>query len=565
MTALNRISGDDYSNKRAHMKQISIFILLFSFLTSCTMHDKKTHADLIVRNGTIYTVDSNFSIAQAMAIADGKILATGTDEEIAEKYASDSVIDLQGKFVYPGFIDPHCHFLNYGVSMHYSNLFGTKSFNAILDTIKKHDPAKTGGWIIGRGWDQNLWDVKEFPDCKKLDELFPDIPVWLIRVDGHAGLANTKALQLAGITPETIIPGGVIKKDGDKCTGLLIDNAMTPMEKILPIKQKEFLEQALLEAQKNCFVVGLTSIHDAGLDPWQINIISEMQQEGKLKMRIYAMALGSDSNLAFYFKNGKIKTPYLNVSAFKFYGDGALGSRGAALLAPYSDDSQNSGLLFYSFDSLQKYAQQIYEHGWQMCTHAIGDAANREVLDVYASVLKGKNDMRWRIEHCQVIDKDDFHKFGDYSIIPSVQTTHATSDMNWADERLGPDRIKYAYAYQDLLKQNGFLANGSDFPIENINPLYGFYAAVSRKDKDGNPVNGFQKENALTREQALKAMTIWAAYAGFEEKEKGSLEKGKVADFVVMGKDIMKAEENKLWDAKILLTYSNGIKIYETK
>lgn len=523
----------------------------------------KTEADWILHSGTIYTVDSSFTITQAMVIQDGKIVETGSNETILNKYTATKITNLEGKSVLPGFIDAHCHFLNYGIGKSYASLENTKSFNEVLETVKKHDASKTGGWIIGRGWDQNDWDVKEFPDCKQLDVLFPETPVYLVRIDGHAALVNSKALELAGIHAQTKISGGVVYAEGEKCTGLLLDNAMLPVEKLLPIQNPDFQKNALLLAQKDCFSVGLTGVHDAGVDAWQVELMHEQQKLELLKMRIYAMLSWNDENFKYAAQKGKIKSDYLNVRAFKCYADGALGSRGAALLAPYSDEKNNSGLLFWTFDSLQNAADKIASLNFQMCTHAIGDAANRQVLDVYGSVLTGKNNNRWRIEHCQVIDAADFIKFQTYSIIPSVQPTHATSDMYWADERLGETRIKTAYAYKHLLQQNNMLAAGSDFPVENINPLLGFYAAVSRKDIHDYPAGGFQSENALTREEALKSMTIWAAYVAFEENEKGSLEPGKFADFVILDTNIMTEQIQLIPKAKVLTTAVGGEIVFQ--
>ncbi|MFN0276809.1 MAG: amidohydrolase [Chitinophagales bacterium] len=535
------------------------FLITLTILSSTP----KIEVDWVLYNGTIYTVDASFSSVQAMAINDGKILATGNSESILERYTSEKVTDLEGKAVYPGFIDAHCHFLYYGVEKSFAMLDGTKSFEEVIDLVKKHDPAKTGGWIIGRGWDQNDWGVKEFPDCRILDELFPETPVFLTRIDGHAGLANSKALELAGINAATKIDGGVITVSGEKCTGLLIDNAMTPVQDILPIKEKEFQKNALLLAQKDAVKVGLTGVHDAGVEPWQIELIDEMQKKEKLKMRIYAMVSWSDSNYQYFFDKGKIKTERLNVRSFKCYADGALGSRGAALLEDYSDEPGNKGLLFSTFDSLQGIARRIYGLGFQMCTHAIGDAANRQALDIYGGILFKQNDYRWRIEHCQVVNPNDFVKFWKYSVIASVQPTHATSDMYWADERLGGTRVKTAYAYKDLLRRNNFLAIGSDFPVESVNPLYGFYASVARKDLQGFPPEGFQKENALTREEALRGMTIWAAFAAFEENEKGSLEKGKFADFVILDDDIMHIKAERIPETKVLMTVINGEVVFQ--
>lgn len=536
---------------------------LFAFLFAG--QPEQIEADLIIANAKIYTVDADFSMGESMAVYDGRILAVGTNEAIAETYWSLNVVDLEGKAVFPGFIDGHCHFLQYGIEQSYTDLVGTTSFLDVTERIKKHDISKTGGWVIGRGWDQNDWEIKEFPNKEALDKLFPNTPVYIVRVDGHAALVNSKALELTGVNENTVVSGGIVEVKQGKCTGILLDNAMELVKKKMPTKSKTFLQNAAMLAQEHCVKVGLTSVQDAGLELWELQNLKTMDENRKFDIRIYAMAMAGPKTYEYFSTNGVIYTEHLHVNAFKFYVDGALGSRGAGLLQPYSDDPSNTGIFYYTYDSLLTEAQKIYDIGFQLCSHAIGDSANRIALDVYGSILKGKNDLRWRIEHCQVVNKADIKKFNQFSIIPSVQPTHATSDMYWADERLGDARIKSAYAYNDLLKQNNLIIDGSDFPVESINPLYGFYAAVARKDHKAFPKEGFQKENALTREQALKAMTIWAAYGAFEEGEKGSLEVGKYADFVVLDKDIMVAPEGELFNVKVLNTYINGQAVYTAK
>jgi predicted amidohydrolase YtcJ len=537
---------------------------LFSFLLA--IHPpEQIEADLIITNAKIYTVDSTFSIAQSMAIVDGRILEVGTTASITEKYWSLNMVDLEGKSVFPGFIDGHCHFLYYGINQSYTDLTGTKSFYEVTEKIQNHVVSKTGGWVIASGWDQNDWEIKEFPTKEALDKLFPSTPVFLERVDGHAALVNSKALEMCGITPQTIVAGGEVQVVAGKCTGMLIDNAMILVKNKMPTKTKSFLQNATLLAQEHCLAVGLTSVQDAGLDVWEIQNLKLLDDNNKLKIRVYAMVMAGPKNYEYFSTNGVIYGERLHVNAFKYMADGALGSRGAGLIQPYSDNPDNYGLFNYTYDSLVAEAQKIYNIGFQMCTHAIGDSANRMVLDAYASVLKGKNDLRWRIEHCQVVAKSDIKKFAAYSILPSIQATHCTSDMYWADERLGETRIKSAYAYKSLLQQNGMVIGGSDFPVEHINPLYGFYAAVARKDQQLFPKDGFQKDQALTRQEALKSMTIWAAYGAFEELEKGSLEAGKLADFVILDKDIMTIPEAELFGVKVLATYIGGDVVYSVK
>jgi len=524
--------------------------------------NKKTPVDTIYYNAKAYTVDSSFHIAECFAVDKGKFVAIGTTEEINSKFIADSSVNLNGKFVFPGFIDAHCHFVNYAMNLHVVDLTGSLSFEEVIQRIQNFRKNSSSEWIIGRGWDQNKWPDKTFPDKNLLDQLFPDIPVALTRIDGHAALVNSVVLKRAGISSKTKVEGGeIILKNGEP-TGLLIDNAMNLYISLIPKLSDKELTKMLIEAQNNSFAVGLTTVSDAGLDLKTINLIKQLQSEKQLQMRMYVMLTPDEKSLDFIKSGDHIKTDYLNVCSVKLYADGALGSRGACLLKPYSDQPEHFGLLTLSPDSMRKICNIAYENNYQVCVHAIGDSANRVVLNVFSSVLKEKNDRRWRIEHCQVVNQNDLLLFGKFSIIPSVQPTHATSDMYWAEDRLGKDRIKNAYAYRQLLEQNGWIACGSDFPIEGINPLFGFYAAISRKDQKGFPTGGFQSENALTREQALKGMTIWAAKADFEENEKGSIEPDKFADFVVLDKDIMTINQEEIPNTKILKTYIAGNLLY---
>ena len=528
---------------------------------SCQFQNR---ADLLVYNAAIYTVDTAFSVAEAMVIKDGKIVETGKLSDLEIKYTAKEKLNVEGKFIYPGFIDAHAHFVGYALGLQKLDLVGTNSWEEILEKCKHRDrELGADEWLVGRGWDQNDWQVKNFPSNEKLNELFPDRPVYLTRIDGHAAIANAKALELAEVKPGDDIEGGTFETKNGKLTGVLIDNAMNTVAGVIPQADKQQLEEALSVAQKNCFAVGLTTIVDAGLDHETIELIDTLQKEGKLKMRIFAMLSDSKKNYDWLKTRGKIKTDFLNVRAFKVYGDGALGSRGACLLQDYSDRPGWRGFLLSSIAHFDSVAKVIAENEWQMCTHAIGDSGNRTMLTIYSKYLKGKNDKRWRIEHAQVINRDDFHYFGDNNIIPSVQPTHATSDMYWAGQRLGLVRVKGAYAYRQLLGQNGWIALGTDFPVEDISTFKTFFAAVARKDAKGFPEGGFQPENALSREQTLRGMTIWAAKANFEEQEKGSLEKGKTADFIILDKDIMQTSENELLGIQTLKTFVGGQLVYE--
>jgi predicted amidohydrolase YtcJ len=537
--------------------------LLLIFIVACKQ--KEYNADLLVKNAVVYTVDNKFTTADAFVVSSGKIVSVGKADTLEQKYNAREVIDAGGKPVYPGFIDAHAHFYSYGLSLQEVKLDNTKSWQDVIDSVNVYARKNPEGWITGRGWDQNKWEVKQFPNKAKLDSMFPMRPVILGRIDGHAVIVNQAALNIAGIKPGQTIAGGKIETINGKLTGILIDNAQGIVRRKIPAPTDQITQSALLDAQSNCFAVGLTTVEDCGLPYTMVNTIAELQHKGALKMRLYVMLSDSPDDFAYLFKRGVYKTPGLDVRAFKMYADGALGSRGACLLQPYADQKNWHGFLLSSQQHFADVAKKVAEKGFQLCTHAIGDSANRVILKIYASVLKGKNDRRWRIEHAQVLAPEDIKYFGEYSIIPSVQPTHATSDMYWAVDRLGKKRLKTSYINKQLLEQNGWLPLGTDFPVENINPMYTFYAAVERKDLKGFPDGGFQPENALTREQALRGMTIWAAKANFEEKEKGSIEPGKYADFVILDNDIMKIDGSALPNVKVLKTYINGEKVYEKK
>lgn len=542
------------------MRTIPALALILFTMIACTQ--KKV--DLVVLNATVYQVDESFSTAEALAVSEGKIVAVGSADDIQNHYKGEQVVDVGGHFIYPGFNDAHCHFNGYATNlMQYADLRDTRSPDEILVILKQHHDKFGGDWILGRSWDQNDWEVKDFPNKEMLDAFFPDIPVYLIRVDGHAGWCNSKALEIAGITTETKVSGGdVILKNGEP-TGILIDNAESLVTPLIPEITSDQQEKGLLEAQENCFAAGLTSVTDCGLSKNTILMMDKMQKAGKLKMRINAMLNPTEENFEHFVKKGIYKTDRLLVNTIKIYADGALGSRGALLLADYSDDPGNSGLQIEPQEFYDNICQLAYDNNYVVATHAIGDGGNRLMLDTYGKFLKGKNDRRWRIEHSQIIQPDDFEKFGKFSIVPSVQPTHCTSDMPWAEDRLGPERIKGAYAYQTLLQQNGWIPAGTDFPVENIYPLYTFYSAVFRTDHSGWPQGGWHINEGWTRKQTLRAMTTWAAKSSFEEDEKGQLVPGMWADFVVLDTDLMSASPEEVLDAKILSTWSAGEKVFE--
>jgi predicted amidohydrolase YtcJ len=534
----------------------------------------KKNADLIIYNAKIYTVDSVFSVCEAMAIVNGSVDATGTTKKILADYDSKLETDAAGNCIYPGFIDSHCHFLGYGLGLGRINLVGTRSFAEVMDrvrvTAQKNaekpgssdlDPLQTN-WILGRGWDQNDWDNKEMPNNHHLDSLFPDRPVMLTRIDGHAVLVNSAALRAAGITAQTTVDGGeLILKDG-KLTGVLVDNAIDLIKNKIPETSIEEKTEALLNAQSDCIALGLTTVDDAGLMKEDVDLINDLQTTQKLKIRMYVMLSDSTPNYEYYLERGPFKTDRLNVCSFKFYADGALGSRGACLHEAYNDKPDWKGFLLSQPAHFEKKAELLAKKGFQMNTHCIGDSAGSVLLGIYKRHCDpNKSDRRWRIEHAQVIHPDYFGAFNK-NVLPSVQPTHATSDMYWLAERLGESRSKNAYANKRLCQASGLIALGTDFPVEDISPFETFFAAVARQDSYGFPEGGFQTENALTREEALRGMTIWGAYANFEEKEKGSLEKGKLADFIMLDRDIMTCHIKEALETKVIFTYIHGERVY---
>ena len=541
------------------------FALLFLAFGGCRFATEEV--DLIVHNAVVFTADPQNPTVDAFAVKDGKIVEIGPERQILNRYRASKSYDARKQYIYPGFIDAHCHFLGYGLNKAQADLSELDSPEELVERLRQHrNNYPDAAWILGRGWDQNRFDPPVYPSRDLLDAAFPDVPVYIVRVDGHAAVVNTKALELAGIgeqVPEAI-PGGEFITENRRLTGVLIDNAMEVVRTSIPSASTQEKIRALNEAERDCFAYGLTSVGDAGLSTAEIMLIDSLQQAKALKMQLYAMVSSQPEYLEEWLARGPYLTERLNVRSFKFYADGALGSRGACLLEPYTDrmDTRHRGFLLSDLDELREWAIRIHEAGFQMNTHCIGDSANRAVLDLYGEVLEGANDRRWRIEHAQVVHKDDLPMFGFYTVIPSVQPVHATSDMYWAELRLGRNRIRRAYAYKELLDQNGLLALGTDFPVEGIQPLATFYAATVRKDAKGWPEGGFQTENAITREQALFGMTLWAAIAQFEEERKGSISVGKQADFVVLDRDLLNCADDDILTATVQSTWVMGEEVY---
>ena len=520
-------------------------------------------ADLLVTNARIYTADSAFSTADAFVVKDGTFLAVGKADDLRKQYEADSAVDLGGAPVYPGFYDPHSHFLGLGQVLDQADLVGATSYDDVIARLKAfYQQHPQVMWLTGRGWDQNDWADKQFPTKEKLDAAFPNVPVALMRVDGHALLVNSKALRLAQVTAGSQLAGGEVVLQNGQPSGVLVDNAMQLVRRVLPQPTLADKARMLKAAERVCVSLGLTTVSDAGISPAEIDLIDSLHKAGQLKIRDYAMISLGEPNLNLYLKKGPFQTDRLTVKSFKLYADGALGSRGACLRKPYADRPQTGGFLLLAPDELARVTALLYKSGFQANTHCIGDSANHLMLDLYGKLLNGKNDRRWRIEHAQVVSPDDVAKFGQYSVIPSVQPTHATSDMYWAADRLGPVRVKGAYAFNDLMKQLGIIAFGSDFPVEAPNPLFGFHAAVARQDAKNFPSAGYQLENAVDRRSALLAMTRWAAYACFEDQLRGSIAPGKQADFVVLDRDIMTVPNEQLRATKVRQTWINGEQIF---
>lgn len=521
-------------------------------------------ADLVIVNARVYTVNPRQPSATAIAIKAGRFLAVG--DSVSDYVGAETRrIDVHGKAVIPGFIDSHGHMLGLGETLSSLDLHGVSSELEIQAMVANRARLrKPGEWITGFGWDQNLWKNKQFPIKDLLDSAAPDNPVVLTRVDGHAIWVNSEALTVTGVKDKVADPTGgrVMRDETGYPTGVFIDNAMDLVK--VPDETPAQREADLEAAAKLCARIGLTTVHDAGIPAATLEAYRTLIQKNRLPIRINAMISGSDPDLWNRFlKAGPEIGDFLTVRSVKLYADGALGSRGAALLAPYSDDPKNSGLTITEQATIEKFAREAVKGGFQVCTHAIGDRANHEVLLAYAAALHGKNDKRFRVEHAQVVAPEDFARFRDNSIIASMQPTHATSDMPWAALRLGPVRIEGAYAWQTFLKLGVHLAFGSDFPVENPNPIWGFYAAVSRQDRQGNPDGGWFPNQRLTRAEALRSWTIEGAYAAFQETTKGSIEPGKFADFVVLSDDIMQIAPARIPTARVTMTVVNGRVVYQ--
>ena len=520
-------------------------------------------ADLVVENALIYTVDKTKPAANSLAIKDGKFIAVGGDMK-THIGPQTKRIDAKGAAIIPGLIDAHVHMRSLGDMLETFDMRFVKSREEVAQMVKRAaDKMPPGEWVRGRNWDQTNWGG-EFPNADDLSKVVNDRPVYLTRVDGHAGWANRKALELAGLTKETQDPPGgqIIRDPAGNPTGVLIDRAQALVTRMIPALTDAQVKRRLMLAAAASVKLGLTGVHDAGIGVQERNAYRQLIKEDALPLRIYAMIGGTGELWQEYAKTGPEFGSHFTIRSVKLYADGALGSRGAALWQPYSDDKSNSGLLTTTKETLAGQIKEVAAKNFQVCTHAIGDKANRIVLDAYAQVLKNKNDRRFRVEHAQVVALPDFKLFADFNIIPTMQATHATSDMRWAEKRLGPDRVAGAYAWKRFLKMGIPIANGSDFPVEDPNPLFGFYAAITRQDQTGFPEGGWMPDQKLTREETLESFTLTPAYAAFEEKQKGSITPGKLADFLILEQDIMKIAPKDVLTTRVASTYVGGRLVY---
>ncbi|MGV3632447.1 MAG: amidohydrolase [Bacteroidota bacterium] len=541
------------------MKKLS-YLLFGSLLLQACM--KGQQADLVVHNAKIHTVDENYSVHEAMAIKDGKIVEIGPERQILNKYAFEEEIDAHGKDVYPGFTDAHGHLLSLIDQRLNLDLSGSKSFREVLFKLEKYASGPKRKFIIGRGWDQAVWGTKEFPDNNEINAMFPDIPVLLVRVDGHAALINDCLYQKARLEGKTIEGGKTVMKDG-KPTGIILDNTITEVSKLIPPFTDKEREKAFLEIQEELFQYGITGVHEAGIEFKDIAFFQNLNKTNKLKLQLNAMIYPGKENIEFAQKNGIYQENNLMIRSFKVVGDGSLGSRGACLKHPYHDDPLTHGFLTTSLSDMRKIAAICKQTGYQMNTHAIGDSTNKVVIDLIAEMYRFKKDHRWRIEHAQVLDPADIQKMADYAVFPSVQPTHAVSDQRWAEDRLGKERLKGAYAYQSILNATGIFALGTDFPVESFDPFATIHAAVKRKNTQNFPAEGFLASEAVSLENCIRGMTIWPAFACFRDKQTGSLEKGKEATFIILDYPLTASENFK--ENFAYMTYIKGKKVYSAE
>jgi len=533
---------------------------------------RRGDADLIVTAATIHTADPQTPRAHAFAVRDGHFVYVGSREGVrAYRGARTKSLDLGEATVLPGLIDAHLHFTHVGLALHEVDLVHVASYGEVVRRTVVFAAASPDAWIVGDGWDQNLWPDKAFPTHAALRAAIPDRPVVLSRIDGHALLANAKAMALAGVGAATADPSGgrILRDEHGAPTGVFVDNAMALIRRAIPPATHEQLVRAAVASLAECHRWGLTAIGDPGVDQAQLDAYAELVRAGRYTLRNHAMLAGSDDALtARYLQRGPqplADDGRLAIRAIKLYADGALGSRGAALLAPYDDDPGNTGLLLTPQARIQDVATRALRAGFQVCTHAIGDRGNRIVLDAYEAALGAvpTNDHRFRVEHAQVLSPDDIPRFARLGIVPSMQTTHQISDMGWAAARLGPRRVLGAYAWRSLLDTGVTIANGTDAPVEVVDTRRTFHAAIARQNEANQPPGGWYPHQVMTRAEALASMTVWAARANFMEHVAGSISTGKYADFAVLDRDWMRIVPDEVMATRFLATYSAGRQVYQ--
>lgn len=552
---------------------VSVFSLVGSTESASPRQRERGRVEAIFINGRIYTMDETLPVAEAIAVGGGKVLGVGTTDEMIQLRGPGTVeYDLEGLTVIPGLVDAHAHFTGYALGRSSIDLKGTSSFSEVAGfVVERVSKTAKGDWITGRGWDQNDWDFSEYPQTGDIDSVSVENPVFLIRVCGHAAFANSFALRLAGIDRDTPDPpGGRILHDSDgRLTGILIDSAIELVRKIIPSHSREEKKRLFTEAARQCLSVGLTGIHEMGISGETASIYRELYMEEVLAIRLTVYYLHDDEVIDSLLDAGHMTgfgDDHFEVAGVKFFIDGSLGARSAALLDDYSDDPGNSGFLVIDPDELYRQILKCHKKGFSVAIHAIGDRGNRIALDVLEkAVAEGLlEDNRDRIEHAQILSIDDIGRFASLGVIPSMQFTHCTSDMPWVEKRLGPDRIKGAYAWRSLINEGCRIPGGSDFPVESIDPLLGIYAAVTRQDLDGNPGGGWRSSQCLTVQEAVRAFTLDAAWAVHQDQVRGSLEKGKVADFIVLSDDIMQIDSRRIPDIDVFATILGGMIEYRS-
>lgn len=515
------------------------FILISFLLITLSGCFKGEKVDLIIHNAQIHTMDKKLSVHEAMAVHNGEIIEIGPERSILNRFRADESINAEKKDVYPGFHDGHGHIMSLASQRLVADLTGSESYYEMLSRLEKFAQKKKPEFLVGRGWDQSLWGEDDLPTNKLLNERFPNIPVALTRVDGHAMLVNEAAFKLVGLDTVLSIEGGKIIYENDTPTGLILDNAIDLVTAKIPRASDEALISEILTIQDELLAYGITHVHEAGIHYNDLQLLDKLASENKLNIHIYAMLFTSESNKNFVKEEGIYKNNKLSVRSFKILMDGALGSRGACLLHPYSDMPNEKGFLLTSVEEMKVHTDFAKEHGYQVNTHCIGDSSNRIMLNHIANLMNDTPDHRWRIEHAQVLHPDDFDLFTASGAIPSVQPTHATSDQRWAEKRLGKERLENSYAYKTLLNKRGVLVLGTDFPVEDFDPFATIHAAVQRKNTDNEPSSGFLTDEKLSIDDAMKGMTIWAAQGCFEEHQLGSLEKGKKATFTILDQPLV--------------------------